>query len=267
MKQLLLTILLLLPVSFILAQSCQVDSTYVDSSAGVYPLPYDADLNPMGGITECAVIGEFFQFDFTIVIGDTLTVGGFSFPLDSIIVSQVQGLPQGISYSCKPSNCHYLKNTIGCAAIYGTPTAANAVGAYDLKIVGSAFINGSSLPLPLEFPNAALAPGKYTIHLLASNTDPCAVSSTNNLEKQVSIRTMPNPTAGFTLIDIASETAGTFNFRVTDLLGKVVEERKVQIFNGKNQIEFDGSRLSNGMYVLLLQNELGYVTQKLTIQH
>ncbi len=267
MKQLVLTFLLLIPMSIMHAQVCEADMSYADSSAGVYPLPYDADLNPGGGITECAVIGKFYQFDFTIVIGDTLTVGGFSFPLDSIIVSAVEGLPQGISFSCKPSNCHYLKNTIGCAAIYGTATGANPIGDYELKIKGSAFINGSSLPLPLEFPNASLAPGKYIVRLLASDTEPCNLTAVNTLEKQVSIRTMPNPTNGYALIDIASETAGNFNFRVVDLLGNVVESRQVQIFNGKNQLEFDGSHLPNGMYLLMLQNEKGYVTQKLTIQH
>lgn len=266
MKQILLSLSFILPVAVLTAQVCTPDDTYADSSAGVYPLPYEPDLNPTGGITECATIGEFFQFDFTVVVGDTLTVGGFSFPLDSVIVSDVEGLPQGISYSCNPTNCHFKKNTIGCAAIYGTPTGSNPVGEYDLTIKGAAYINGSSLPLPLEFPNDQLAPGKYTIHLLGSPNDPCNATATNHLEKQVSIRTMPNPTTGPVTLDIASMTSGSFSLRVVDFQGQTLEVRPVELYQGRNTLSFDGTHLSNGLYLLILQNERGYVSQRVMVQ-
>lgn len=267
MTRLLLALLFAFSTTFLSAQTCTPDLSYADSTAGVYPKPYDADLNPTGGITECAVIGEYFQFDLTVVINDTLTVGAFSFPLDSIIISEVQGLPTGLSYGCVPANCHYLKNTINCAFIYGTPTAGNAPGAYDMKIIGSAYVNGSSLPFPLEFPNAALAPGKYTIYLLANASDPCAATSVKTLEGQVGIRTQPNPTAGPVQVEIDSKLNGKFDLRVVDLLGQVVELRSVEVSTGKNVVDFDGSHLPNGLYLLHLQNGQGFVTQKMTIQH
>jgi hypothetical protein len=268
MKQIaLLVALSLAPLCYLSAQACVADSLYADSSAGVYPKPYEADLNPSGGITKCAVIGEFFQFDLTIVIGDTLTIGAFSFPLDSIIVTTVEGLPQGISHACTPSNCHYVKNTIGCAAIYGTPTAANAPGDYDLKIKGSAFINGSSLPLPLEFPNAALAPGKYTITLNALPSDPCIyTTSTNDLQEKLSVRMLPNPASDNAVMEIQAGISGDFELQIASLYGQVMSTRKVSVARGENRLPLDVSALPNGLYAVLLKGKQGILSQPLSVQ-
>lgn len=268
MTKLLLALCFSLSATFLAAQTCTPDQAYADSTAGVYPKPYDAATNPNGGITECAVIGEYFQFDLTVVINDTLTIGALSFPLDSIIITDVTGLPTGLSHGCIPTNCHFLKNTLSCAYIYGTPTASNAPGAYDMTIKGNAFISGSSLPFALEFPNPALAPGKYTIHLNANASDPCTVSTgTNSLEGKVGINTMPNPTAGPTKIGISSQVDGQFQLQVVDLLGQRMSQQVVSISTGENVVDFDASQLANGLYLVQLFNESGMVTQKLAVQH
>ena len=267
MTRLLLALCLCACATFLHAQTCSPDQQYADSTAGVYPKPYDAATNTGVGITQCAVIGEYFQFDLTVVISDSLSIGIFTYALDSIIITQVDSLPVGLSYGCVPGNCHFLKNTLNCAYIYGTPTAANAPGAYNMLIKGSAYLNGSSLPFPLQFPNAAIAPGKYTIHLNANASDPCAVTGTKNLDGQVSITTMPNPTAGMTQIQINSQITGLFQMQVVDLLGKRIEQRQVGIVAGGNVVDFDASNLANGLYLVQLQNETGFVTQKLAVQH
>lgn len=266
MTRLLLALCICACATILDAQNCTPDMQFADSTAGVYPKPYDAATNTGVGITECAVIGQSFAFNLTVVIRDSLKIGAFGFKLDSIVISEVIGLPVGITYKCDPTNCHFLKNTVKCALIYGIPTAANAPGAYDMTIKGSAYVNGSSLPLSLEFPNAAIAPGKYTIHLNANANDPCAATATKDLNGQVSIATLPNPTSGPTQIKINSQLSGQFQMRVVDLLGKPIEQRQVNIFTGENTVDFDASNLSNGLYLILLQNEKGYVSQKLIVQ-
>lgn len=267
MTRLLLAFVFCASANFIFAQTCTPDVQYADSTAGVYPKPRDPATNPNGGITECAVIGQYFQFNLTVVIHDSLKVGTLGFPLDSIVISQVTGLPQGITYGCIPGNCHFLKNTLSCAYIYGTPTAANAPGDYDMVIKGSAYVNGSSFPLALEFPNPQIAPGKYTIHLNANSTDPCAVTSTRNLEGKMNIVTQPNPTAGLTQIKINSLINGQFQMSVVDLLGQQIEKQQISISSGENNVEFDASQLANGLYMVQLQNETGFVSQKIAVQH
>lgn len=63
MTRLLLALCFCACATFLNAQTCTPDPAYADSSAGVYPKPYDLATNPGGGITQCAVIGEYFQFD------------------------------------------------------------------------------------------------------------------------------------------------------------------------------------------------------------
>ncbi|MCU0348825.1 MAG: T9SS type A sorting domain-containing protein [Saprospiraceae bacterium] len=267
MSRALLAILFCACANFLSAQNCDPDLTFADSTAGVYPLPYHPEESPNGGIKECAVIGQPFDFTFTIVVNDTLTYQGLSFPLDSVVVNSVSGLPTGVSYVCEPGNCHFKANSIGCAKLLGIPTNANAPGIFNLNIAGLAYVNGSSFGLQINFPDANLAPGTYTIQLNASANDPCAVTSTNELRQSVSIQTVPNPTSGMTQIKINSKVTGQFQFRVVDLLGQSMEQRQIGISKGENNLEFDASLYANGLYFVQIQSEAGQVTQKIIVQH
>jgi hypothetical protein len=267
MTRILLTFSLCAFANLLAAQNCNPDLTYADSTAGVYPEPYEPTVNPNGGITECAVIGQPFEFTLTIVINDTLTYSGLSFPLDSVIVSSVTGLPAGITYACDPPNCHFTSNTVGCAKLFGIATSGNAPGGYDLLIGGSAYVNGSVFPLPIVFPDANLAPGKYTIQVNANASDPCGVVSTKDLTSQISIKTVPNPVFGEAQIKINSQISGQFQFQILDLLGNRISQRQVSLLNGENNIGFDASQLPNGLYLVQLRSEIGQVTQKIVVQH
>ncbi len=266
MKKTLLLLVLSLPAALLSAQDCEPDPLYTDSSAGVYPLPYDADLSPDGGITSCAAIGSFFQFNFTIVLGDTLNIGAFAFPMDSIIIQSVEGLPEGLAFACSPGNCHYIKNTVGCAAIYGTPTGTNAPGDYQLTIKGAAFINGSSLPLPLEFPNAALAPGKYTLTLLASDSDPCQFTSGRETELPTRFTVAPNPAQSMLQLQLATERAARYELLLSDALGRPVRLQDLQVPAGSHTAVLPVHDLPEGIYFLSLRHATGIQSTRVVIQ-
>ena len=271
MKNVLLTLLACLPFTFLLAQNCTPDPAYQDST-GVFPAPYDADINPTGGITECAVIGQDYEFPLTVAVGDSITVpfGGASltFALDNIIVDDVLGLPEGISYFCEPSACKYENNTLGCVALKGVPTATNAPGDYDLTIKVTINFIGFPFTLPFTFPDANIAPGKYTLKLLGNASDPCGpVGTKEQLADKVEMTIQPNPSSGPVNIKINADIIGEFDLHVVDLLGRLVHQKPVVLQEGANFYAFDGSHLTNGLYFLVLENELGSVAQKMTIQH
>ncbi|MEY3052779.1 MAG: hypothetical protein RLY31_2564 [Bacteroidota bacterium] len=267
MKQtLLLLALSCLPFTFLSAQDCEPDALYTDSSAGVYPLPYDADLSPDGGITACAAVGSFFQFNFTIVLGDTLNIGAFAFPMDSIIIQSVEGLPEGLAFACSPGNCHYIKNTLGCAAIYGTPTGNNIPGEYQLTIKGAAFINGSSLPLPLEFPNAALAPGKYTLTLLASDSDPCQYTRTRDTDFFTRLLISPNPAQSTLHLQLDADRAARHDLFLSDALGRPVSWQEIQVQPGGNHFTFPVDDLPDGIYLLSIRHAAGMQTRRVVVR-
>lgn len=271
--------LLLVNLFFVgfLAAQCQPDPMFADSSAGVYPPPYDAMESPEGGITDTACIGSPFDFNFTIVVSETIDLFGATFQLDSIRVDEVSGLPAGLGVPdapfvvCNPANCNFPANSQGCAAIQGTPTGEmndvgqSGAGDYDLVITGTVYIVGLP-PQTITFPGL-LAPGEYTLTVEEAGSGNCVTSTENILEEKIGFKAMPNPTTGATVIDVNSQIDSRMQFTVTDIFGKVVRQESVNINVGQNQLELDAANLSNGIYIYSLSNELGHVSKKLVVQH
>ena len=137
----------LLPFAFILffavngfSQTCTPDPSFADSTAGVYPLPYDEATNPMGGISDSACINEPYEFVFTAVVSESITVpGGTDVPLDSLILTDVSGLPDGIEWACDPPNCVFEQNSLGCVVLFGTPNNEASIGDNELVIEATVF--------------------------------------------------------------------------------------------------------------------------------
>lgn len=269
MKKVLLTLLAFMPVALLSAQICNPNPDYADST-GVFPMPFSA-ANPSGGITECAIIDEPFEFVFTVAVGDSITVNFLGqelrLALDSVVVNSVEGLPLGLNYACAPGNCAFPKNSLGCAVINGTPVSSNTPGDYPLVIKGTVFFPGFPFEQDVDFPGDQF-PGEYTLQLLPDGMTDCTVTSTNEqLAEKVNLSLSPNPSAGPIQIEINADIFGEFNLRVVDLLGNVVHKQALDISLGNNRVSFDGSALSNGLFIVVLENELGTISQKLLIQH
>jgi hypothetical protein len=269
MKRILLSIIFL---SFVLASygqfTCSPNQNFKDSTAGVYPVPYDSILAKKGGISTCAIIGQSYQFVFTVVIGDSLTFSGLKFPLDSVVISKVIGLPAGLTYGCNPGNCVFKRKTMGCAAIYGTPTSAVTPGKYSLKIQGTAYLGGSPLGFPIEFPGP-IAPGTYDLYVLANAQSVCVVSSNEErkLEEEMSFRVFPNPSSTKVNVDIQSSVDGKFKLKVRDLLGREHYSTDMRIIQGYNRAEVNTTNLSNGLYIISFENGTGQLHSRVVVQH
>ncbi len=261
-------LLAVLPLTFLASQNCEPDLTYQDST-GVFPQPFHPTIAPDGGISECAVIGENYEFVFTVGVSDSIQVGGVSLPLDKIEILSVTGLPEGVNHVCEPADCVYENNTLGCAKLTGIPTSANAPGDYDLVINAKIYFALVFLdPIEISFPDSTFAPGKYTVKLLADSSEPCDLVSTNEfLREKVKMGVSPNPADGLVNIEINAGLSGDFNLRVLDLLGKSVDNQQVRVNEGYNRFAFDSSLLANGLYIIVLENHLGTVAQKMTVQH
>ena len=269
MKKVLLLFMAVLPLSVLSAQNCMPDTTIQDTT-GVFPGPFDIENpSPDDGINECAVIGENFEFVFTIAVGDSITIPGTApQSLDKIVLTEINNLPEGINYLCEPDDCTFEKNSLGCAVLTGTPTANNTVGDFELEIKVNVFVGGLPFGIPVTFPDEDLAPGVFSLKLLADANEPCDVVATNEqLADKVQVTMQPNPTTGPVNIKINADVSGGFNLHVVDLLGQSVHGEAVRVNQGFNEFSFDGSHLPHGLYFVVLENELGRVAQKMTIQH
>ncbi|MCB0704561.1 MAG: T9SS type A sorting domain-containing protein [Saprospiraceae bacterium] len=251
--------------------SCEADASYQDSLAGVYPLPYDAAESPDGGIPDSACLNKDYQFIFTAVVNDTLNLGGTMIPLDSLVLATegaVSGLPEGIDYACNPPNCVFYANTIGCVVLYGKPTNMADLG--DNELVINAKVYGLFFPLgfDLAFPNAQLYPGTYSLYVHEENYPNCSVYVSDIAETALpidQIRNIPNPFSERTTIEVVAREAADYQFEVSNLVGERIHTEKVRVEPGANRIEFDGSQLSNGIYLYSFRNENGVVTRKMVI--
>jgi hypothetical protein len=254
------------------AQACTPNPLYRDSTVGVYPSPVTA-ANPNGGINKVACIGKPYSFVFTVKISDTITVPAIGkIPLDSLTMATtgaIEGMPAGLSYACSPANCIFRKNTSGCIVIQGTPTTANAVRLYPLKITGKAFSSAISFLFPngytATFPGD-LFPGSYELKLLANN-DPGCVSATNDLKEVSNFTAFPNPTNGKTIITIESSVSDKFEFSLTNMMGQRLETRTLNVQVGTSAFEFDASQLPNGIYMYALSKGSRVVSNKLIVNH
>lgn len=220
------------------AQVCLPDSLFKDSTAGVYPKPLTA-ANPKGGINKKACINKPYEFVFTVVIPDTVTVPGFgTIGLNSAQIATsnaIKGLPKGIDYQCNPSNCTFNAKTMGCIILNGIPDNSNTPGNY--KPVISLKLNTVFGPFTVDYPGS-IFPGEYILELLDEN---CQVSTYNADESKA--YWWPNPSNG----ELYSSGEQLIqNLSITDLVGRIVYFDKNP---GSHSLRL-GNELSKGIYMI-----------------
>ena len=113
---------------FAFSQACQPDGQY-SGLTGLHP---DVNVN----LTQ-ATAGQSYSQTMTIVVPQDTTVnfpgvGVVNLTMNNRRLDAIQGLPQGFSYACNPSNCSFPGNSLGCIIITGNPTIGQA-GTYPLN--------------------------------------------------------------------------------------------------------------------------------------
>ncbi|MGK0364100.1 MAG: hypothetical protein ACI85O_001154 [Saprospiraceae bacterium] len=266
MKKILLALFLVAAATPFFAQDCNPDPLYADS-VGVYPLPFVEGENgepDTGGIPDTACLNVFYQTNFTIIV-DTFNIDGVEAIPDYLDITDVTNLPAGMTYACDPADCRYYPEEPGCASVYGIPTGPE--GDYSLQITGIAYFFGGAIQYPINFPDPSIAPGEYILHVRPEGDalcgDPSAVESPAAIN---SVAVAPNPFTDFTQISIQAATAGTYNFAVTDLLGRTVNRQTLDVRTGDNTFTFDGSDLAKGIYIYAISQGNKVTSGKLVVE-
>ncbi len=255
-------------LSFQAFSQCTPNEMYRDSAVGVYPPPLSMD-NPDGGITESACIGAPYEFVFTFKVPATLNFNGVDVDLFSITIAEtgaVGGLPEGIVYGCNPMSCVFTpEDTLACMVIFGTATDANAPGDYPLTIETTVATSIGTLPITFPTPLIPGADGEYILTLEETGSPTCFVGTDDYITKNIRVSNAPNPFSSSTTIEVYSDINERLNFQVFDILGNVVHQSQVEIFEGINNFDFDGTHLANGIYTFSLNNHLGSITRKIVV--
>jgi len=125
---------MMITVGYTNAQVCAPDPQY--TQPGIYP---DSITNLDSGIVNIA-----YSDTITVIVPlDTISsicpCGGCipCVDIDSIVLTNITGLPPGLSYQCVPPSCAFPGGTSGCVLISGTPTVA---GTYNLLAFVAAYV-------------------------------------------------------------------------------------------------------------------------------
>jgi hypothetical protein len=244
--------------------ACVANVLYKDSAAGVYPLPYDATLNPKGGIDKPACIGKPYEYVFTIKVSDTIKYLGQNIPLDSVKLATtgaITGLPAGITYACNPPSCNFIKKSTGCAVLKGTTTST--AGDYDMVINAKAYValfGGVDVSFP-----GAISAGKYTLKVVAATNAACATSSIFGVDEIATMSAAPNPASFSTIINIESAQTGRYDFAVYNLMGQSVFSTPLSIQAGTNSLKLSTEDFPNGVYIYKLSKDSKQLSSKFVV--
>jgi len=275
MRKLLLSLLAMAAFTFANAQACVADTSFISAGAGVYPLP-DTTMgqDPTLGINKGAYENCLFDFTFTAVVPDSLAIPGVgTVPLTSIELKSVEFrnsagtvITTGAeAYNCEPANCLWTGGTVGCVKIEGMITAP--AGQYFAFIGTEVITPAIPIPIALEFPNPTLAPGEYILNVFPQPAGGCT-ANVGQVESNFSAaKASPNPFNGTTTISFDSNENLVAEFKVYNLLGKLMHAEEVEVLNGDNKIEFNGSDLSAGVYIYSIGQGSDVVTERLVVNN
>jgi hypothetical protein len=235
------------------AQVCTPDSTYQDSTAGVYPKPLSEE-NPDGGINVPACIGEDYEFNLTVVVPDTVVFGGIPLVIRRIRLrtnNPVQGLPNGINFACEPSTCDMPANTLGCIVLNGIADESNEPKDYPLVILVD--LVTSFAVIPTQFPNTALAPGEYLITVKSADDPECLASIKKSPQKTAPVQIAPNPGSDNLMVYLPLGFSGQGEIHLLDQNGRIVYREVTNRLEGI--WELPTATLPAGFYTVFLKGD------------
>ncbi|MBT4776178.1 MAG: T9SS type A sorting domain-containing protein [Crocinitomicaceae bacterium] len=248
-KHLLFTLAILTLSINVNAQSCSPDPFYMDSVYGAWP---DTITNFPAG-QEGVFYSQVLDFKLPTDAGDIdPTYSGV--PIDSAVLTDVTGLPPGLSYICDNSNCTWMGGDQGCASIFGTPTTP---GTYDVVIELDGWVTVIIL-------GAISQPSVFTGYVI--EVTPALEIVMYQKNEFSSKQNSPNPFSEETMIHFTTGQSANIDLRVMDILGNIVHKQNVQANAGENSIRFRNDALSDGIYVYTLSNGERSITKKMTVR-
>jgi hypothetical protein len=269
MKKIFLPILLLIStISF--AQVCVPGTLTAPGKAYIIP---DAATN----FNDACVGQNYVQYVYIKVPKDTtISISGFNVPatIDSFVIRRaVTGLPAGLIAETNPNflaaspsnpktNFERLVvkgDSLACIKISGIVPIGTALGANNLSINVRAYLRAG---LAID---TAMDINYYVINVKANNCFPASISNLDKYSFDL-IGNAPNPFTGNTTISFQSAVSKNFDLKIMSATGAIVYAEKVKSQIGMNYINIDGSKLSSGMYMILLNDDKNRLTKKMQVK-
>ena len=211
------------------------------------PIPFTGNelTNPdtVQGIAPAAETQAYTQIIHMRIPADTI-YNGAVIPIDSVGITDINGLPTGFTWLTNEDNNHWPGDTFGCIIFQGTPDIGDA-GSYSIAIDVSIYALGTSMPYTMNY-NFEILDNSFVGFTISKN------------DKFILNQNQPNPFDNSTLISYNMPTNANVVFTVYNIIGNVVYHNNYSSSIGKNTIKFEKSDLSEGIYIyeLLYGNQV-----------
>ena len=271
MKKILLTFMLTLGYVYSYSQ-CTPNPIYQDSTYNIWPdtitgLPtviqgqaYSTTLN----VKTPSTLLEANSGDSSILYIDTFGIVEFvgGWPVDSMELVEVYGLPSGLDLFCESSDCMLPGETLTCAYLDGTTT--DPIGIYPIELLVNVYTHGfiSFFPVSTDLYSALGSYESITGYkIVVSNTSSYELFNSNNFTL---LQNVPNPTNGITTIKFNTPSSDIVSLLITDMFGKVVYSEEVSTIVGINELILD-LNLNSGVYNYSIQNDEEILSKRMII--
>lgn len=166
----------------------------------------------------------------------------------------VSGLPAGVTATCDATPCTYIAGASGTITLSGTPTVSGTFtidiltlsnGEADLSALAAQDPTGqvpSTFAMPQPVGGAWDEEG-YTMNV----SNPAGIRESNEV---FSLGLYPNPTEGFSTLDVNSTVAGMATVEVYSITGSLVKTSTTSIRVGANRLSLDLSSVPAGIYMV-----------------
>jgi hypothetical protein len=250
LKKLLITASIVVAGFYAQAQ-CTPDPSIIDP--GVYPDSATGLAVGTVGVPYNQVIQVRTFMDTVVTIAPFGTV---TFHLDSITINGVSGLPPGLTYACNPGTCKFLTSSNGCLLLSGTPVTA---GIYPITVDVTAKGKLSSLGnIPFSQPQSVTY---YTITIDTNS----GIMELLPKDKLSMSQNLPNPFHDKSVIYFNTPSGGKLDFKVYNILGKVVYGETINSKRGVNTYTLDATKFASGIYMYSLTSGNATVTRRMVV--
>jgi len=194
--------------------------------------------------------------------------------INSVIVTESTNgmtiLPSGFSWDCVggdgSSNCNWAGGDYGCIRFgFDSPIAPGYAGAYRLtvKLDVSATYSFAGIPIPIELVEETLL--NYYV-LVISDEQNASFSEIINVREFSLIGTFPNPANDNFTVQYGNRSSEDISVKLYDILGNVLLNESHESMPGYNEVQFDASNLSSGIYTVSVSNSAQQMIKRIVIE-
>ncbi|CAN5442906.1 hypothetical protein BH11BAC1_BH11BAC1_22300 [soil metagenome] len=244
-------------ISFGSFAQCVPDTSVTHNEPGVYPDSATNLPHAIVGIPYSTVIQLKVLTDTTTMIGP-ITV---PVTIDSIIATNIAGLPAGYTYNCTPITCVFLGGSDACILLQGpAPTGAEIGMVYNIHVEVTVYghITGTGTTLPAQSANVDY----YYIQV----DDNVGISSLGSSKFEV-LQNNPNPFHGISTVEYVSPKASMITVKVSNMLGKTIFTKMVWAKSGMNKITFNAKEFEPGIYFYTISSDKNSVTKRMIVDN